>query len=190
MTQLIPLGTGPVGNTILETISTITGNYFRYKLLRDDSLDGLPYLLGNTTQTLMMTNNLLAVAKDFSGNFSDSLVPSFNDLIMNQSKLIQAQTDMIENRLICSQGMTVTTGVMLTSMSLTETICSTNMMSRLCFASATVLNGLGTVCSVTNMAKRFNRGLDPFGVLLNGFGAGCFWCAKYCQNMGNRTRWI
>lgn len=173
----------------------MTGNYCRYKLLPDDSLEGLPYFLGNTTQTLMMTNNLLSVAKDFSANFSDSLVPSFDYLISNHRKLVQAQTRLIAtqnviltNRLIYSQRITVSNGALLTCMSMTETICSTKMMSRLCFASATVLNGLGTACSVANMATRYNRGLDPFGVLLNGLGVGCFWGAQYCRSLGNMTK--
>jgi hypothetical protein len=187
MNQIIPFGTTIVGNTLLETIGSITKGYFHHKWFGSDLLD--VYLLGNTTQTLMTTNSLLLLAKDFSGNFSDSLVPSFNHLLINQSRLIQAQTTVIDNRLICSQGMSVTTGVLLTSMSMTETIGSTNSISRFCFASATVLNGLGTVCSATNMVIRSNRGLNPFGVFLTSLGAGCFWGAKYCQNMGNRTKW-
>lgn len=84
MTSLIPVGTTTVANTVLETISKVTGNYFRYKLFRDDSLDGLSYGLGNTSQTLMMANNLLLIAKDVSGNFTESLVSSFNYLMINQ----------------------------------------------------------------------------------------------------------
>lgn len=195
MNQLIPLGTGAVGTHILETVSKVTGSYFRYKLLKDDSLDGLPYLLGNTTQTIMMTNSLLGLAKDFTGNFSESLIPSFSYLVSNHTRLIQAQTSliatqnvMLNNRLLYAQGVTVSGGALLTCMSLTETISSPNMISRVCFASASVLNGLGTAFSAANMVTRSNRGLDPFGFFLNSLGMGCFWGAKYCRNMGNLTK--
>lgn len=108
--------------------------------------------------------------------------------------LIQAQTKIIESRhydkRICLQGMSVTTGIVLTWMSARETIWSTHMVSHFCFASATVLNGLGTTCSVVNMTRRSQRSFDPFAVLLNSLGAGCFWGAKYCQNIGNRTKFI
>ena len=199
MNQIIPFGKGVGGTSVFETISTLTGDYLRHKWFRDDSLDGLPYLLGNTTQTLMMTNNLLSLAKDFTGNFSESLVPSFDYLVSNHTSLIRAQTSlvvtqnvMLNNRLISSQGMSVSTGALLTCMSVGETISSTNMVSRVCFASATVLNGLGTACSAANMVSRSNRGLDPFGFFLNSLGMGCFWGAKYCRSMGNMTKfkWI
>lgn len=198
MNQLIPFGTGAgaVSNNLLEIISKTTESYVRHKWFRDDSLDGLPYLLGNTTQTLMMSNNSLLLAKDFTGNFSDSLIPSFDYLVSNHTSLIRAQTSLVvtqnvilNNRLISSQGVTVSGGALLTSMSVAETIPSTNMISRICFASASVLNGFGTVCSAANMVRRPNRRLDPFGVLLNSLGAGCFWGAKYCQKMGNRNQW-
>ena len=81
--------------------------------------------------------------------------------------LIQAHTNVIENRLICSQGMSLTTAALLTCMSVGETISSTNLISRVCFVSATVLNILGTACSTANMVTRSNRGLDFFRFFLN-----------------------
>lgn len=88
---------------------------------------------------------------------------------------------------MCSQGMSIATGLVLTSISITETVCATNIISRLCFASGTVLNGLGTVCSSVNMVRRSNRGLDPFGVFLNSLGAGYFWGGKHCQRVASIT---
>lgn len=177
MNQLIPLETRAVGSSLLETITTVTKSYFRYKLFRDD----LPYFLVNTTQTLMMTNNLLLLAKDFTGNFSDSLIPSFDYLVSNHTRLMEAQTSLIAtqnviltNRLIYSQGVTVSGGAPLTCMNVAETISSTNMISRVCFASASVLNGLRTACLAVNMVTRSNRGLDLFGFFLNSLGMGCF----------------
>lgn len=197
MNQLVTLGTTTVGNKLLDTISTISQGYVRYKWFRDDSLDSVPYLIGNTTQTLLLTNNFLSLAKDFTGNFSDSLVPSFHYLVSNQTRVMQAQTSllvtqdvMLNNRLLCHQGMTVTTGTVLTCMSLGETISSTNMVARVCFASATLLNAVGTVCSAANMITNVNRGLNPFGVFFNSLGMGCFWGARYCQQLGNRTRFF
>lgn len=63
----VTVGRTVVGKTLLETIGTITKSYFQYKLFGSNSVDNLPQLLGNTTQTLIMTNSLIPVTKDLIG---------------------------------------------------------------------------------------------------------------------------
>lgn len=200
MTQLVPFGVDTVVHSkVLDGLNSLTKSYLTNKFLRDTSMDHLPALFGNTTETLIMTNSLLEATKYLTGNCSESLVPSFSYLLANQTGLIHAQTTLLttqnlilknsfKNKMIGTQAGVISGGCMLTIIGVGESICAPNMASRLCFTGAAILNGLGTLCSTVSMMTTPTGCLNPFGVLFNSLGTGCFFGAKYFRQAGNMTR--